>query len=90
MIEEPGEFAVPALPGAQAREVTLPICGSPYLTEIPAGWYSVDGRRRIVELGMPFANAMTVLATVVSANHSDRVTLEAGFRHFQPIARSAP
>jgi D-serine deaminase-like pyridoxal phosphate-dependent protein len=29
-----------------------------------------------------FAHALTVLATVVSANHSDRVTVDAGFKAF--------
>ncbi len=32
--------------------------------------------------GVPFANAALVLATVISGNHSDRVTVDAGFKAF--------
>lgn len=51
------------------------------LTEIQPGSYALMdlAYRRI---GVDFANAMTVLATVISANHDDRVTVDAGFKAF--------
>jgi D-serine deaminase-like pyridoxal phosphate-dependent protein len=54
----------------------------PEMTEIQAGSYALMdvAYRRIG--GIPFAAAMTVLATVVSASHKDRVTVDAGFKAF--------
>lgn len=62
------------------------------LTEMQAGSYPLMdvAYRRIG--GVPFAPAMTVLATVVSASHADRVTVDAGFKAFstdRPFGPSA-
>jgi 3-hydroxy-D-aspartate aldolase len=53
----------------------------PDVTEIQAGSYVMMdlAYRRI---GIDFENAMTVLATVVSANHDSFVTVDAGFKAF--------
>jgi 3-hydroxy-D-aspartate aldolase len=54
---------------------------TPYLTELQAGSYALmDGA--YARVGVPFGHALTVLATVVSANHDDRVTVDAGFKAF--------
>lgn len=68
----------------------------PYVTELQAGSYALMdvayARIGITEFG----HAMTVLATVVSANHTDRVTVDAGFkafatdRPFGPDVRTLP
>lgn len=52
------------------------------LSEMQAGSYPLMdvAYKRIG--GVPFEPAMTVLATVVSASHSDRVTVDAGFKAF--------
>lgn len=54
----------------------------PDVTELQAGSYVFmdEAYSRIGEI--PFLNAMTVLATVISANHKDRVTVDAGFKAF--------
>ena len=54
----------------------------PEVTEIQAGSYPLmdAAYRRII--GSGFAPAMTVLATVISASHSDRVTVDAGYKAF--------
>jgi D-serine deaminase-like pyridoxal phosphate-dependent protein len=52
------------------------------LDELQAGSYVfMDLAYRRIG-GMPFANAALVLATVISGNHSDRVTVDAGFKAF--------
>jgi D-serine deaminase-like pyridoxal phosphate-dependent protein len=53
----------------------------PEVTEIQAGSYVMMdlAYRRI---GIDFENAMTVLATVISANHDSFVTVDAGFKAF--------
>lgn len=53
----------------------------PGITELQAGTYPLMdlAYRRI---GIDFENALTVLATVVSANHPDFVTVDAGFKAF--------
>jgi D-serine deaminase-like pyridoxal phosphate-dependent protein len=63
--------------GSCDADVTLP-----YVTELQAGSYALMdvAYKRIGVAG--FGNAMTVLATVVSANHKDRVTVDAGFKAF--------
>jgi D-serine deaminase-like pyridoxal phosphate-dependent protein len=54
---------------------------TPYLTELQAGSYALmDGA--YARVGVPFGHALTVLATVVSANYHDRVTVDAGFKAF--------
>jgi len=54
----------------------------PELTELQAGSYTLMdlAYRRIG--GVPFAPAMTLLATVVSASHEGFVTVDAGFKSF--------
>ena len=50
------------------------------LTELQAGSYPMMDLAYRKLLGEAFAPAMTVLATVVSASHEDRVTLDTGFK----------
>ncbi len=51
------------------------------VTEIQAGSYALmDLAYR--KLGIDFRQALTVLATVISANHADFVTVDAGFKAF--------
>ena len=54
----------------------------PEVTEIQAGSYPLMdvAYRRII--GDDFEPAMTVLATVISASHPDRVTVDAGYKSF--------
>jgi D-serine deaminase-like pyridoxal phosphate-dependent protein len=53
----------------------------PEVTELQAGSYSLmDLAYR--KLGLDFQQAMTVMATVISANHADFVTVDAGFKAF--------
>jgi D-serine deaminase-like pyridoxal phosphate-dependent protein len=68
----------------------------PEVTELQAGSYALmDLAYR--RLGIDFERAMTVLATVVSANHPDFVTVDAGFKAFatdrpfgpEPVSLSA-
>jgi D-serine deaminase-like pyridoxal phosphate-dependent protein len=56
--------------------------GIPELTELQAGSYALmDVAYRKIG-GVPFAPAMTVLATVVSASHETFVTVDAGYKAF--------
>ncbi|HYP04775.1 MAG TPA: alanine racemase, partial [Bryobacteraceae bacterium] len=53
-----------------------------YMTELQAGSYALmDGAYARIGI-TEFAPAMTVLATVVSVNQMDRVTVDAGFKAF--------
>jgi D-serine deaminase-like pyridoxal phosphate-dependent protein len=54
----------------------------PEMTEIQAGSYPLmdAAYRRII--GSDFAPSMTVLTTVISASHPDRVTVDAGYKAF--------
>jgi D-serine deaminase-like pyridoxal phosphate-dependent protein len=52
----------------------------PELTELQAGSYPMMDLAYRKLLGDDFAPALTVLATVVSANHEERVTVDAGFK----------
>ena len=52
------------------------------LTELQAGSYPLMDVAYGKIGGVPFAVAMTVLATVISASHADRVTVDAGFKAF--------
>ncbi|MFN0103729.1 MAG: alanine racemase [Bryobacteraceae bacterium] len=54
----------------------------PELTELQAGSYPLMDVAYGKIGGVPFAVAMTVLATVISASHADRVTVDAGFKAF--------
>ena len=51
------------------------------VTELQAGSYPLMDLA-YQKLGVDFAQAMTVMATVVSANHADFVTVDAGFKAF--------
>jgi D-serine deaminase-like pyridoxal phosphate-dependent protein len=55
---------------------------APFLTELQAGSYALMDVAYARTGGVNFAQALTVLATVVSANHPDRVTVDAGFKAF--------
>jgi D-serine deaminase-like pyridoxal phosphate-dependent protein len=75
--------------GLEARTLTGGSTGTwdidtsiPEMTEIQAGSYALMdvAYRRIG--GADFAPAMTVLATVISGNHSHRVSVDAGFKAF--------
>jgi D-serine deaminase-like pyridoxal phosphate-dependent protein len=75
--------------GLDARTLTGASTGTwdidttiPEVTEIQAGSYPLmdAAYRRII--GEDFAPAMTVLATVISASHTDRVTVDAGYKSF--------
>lgn len=54
----------------------------PELTEMQAGSYPLMDVAYGKIGGVPFALAMTVQATVISASHPDRVTVDAGFKAF--------
>lgn len=54
----------------------------PELTELQAGSYPFMDVAYGKIGGVPFAVAMTVLATVISASHAGRVTVDAGFKAF--------
>jgi 3-hydroxy-D-aspartate aldolase len=54
----------------------------PYLTELQCGSYALMDRAYARVGGIPFGHALFVLATVISANHEDRVTVDAGFKAF--------
>ena len=62
----------------------------PYVTEIQAGSYALmDLAYRKIGI-TEFGNALTVLATVVSANYHDRVTVDAGFKAFATDRQFGP
>lgn len=54
----------------------------PELTELQAGSYPLMDVAYGRIGGVPFGVAMTVLATVISASHPERVTVDAGFKAF--------
>ena len=60
-----------------AADATLP-----YVNELQAGSYALMDVAYTRIGGVDFGNALTVLATVISANHADRVTVDAGFKAF--------
>jgi D-serine deaminase-like pyridoxal phosphate-dependent protein len=75
--------------GLDARTLTGASTGTwdidttiPEVTEIQAGSYPLmDAAYRKI-IGDDFAPAMTVLTTVISASHPDRVTVDAGYKSF--------
>jgi D-serine deaminase-like pyridoxal phosphate-dependent protein len=85
--------------GLDARRLTGGSTGTwdidiqiPELTELQAGSYPLMDVAYGQIGGVPFGVAMTVLATVVSASHTDRVTVDAGFKAFatdRPFGPSA-
>lgn len=54
----------------------------PYMTELQAGSYALMDSAYARIGRTEFSHALTVLATVVSANQPDRVTVDAGFKAF--------
>lgn len=75
--------------GIEVREITGASTGSysedaslPYITELQAGSYALMDVAYARIGRKEFGHALTVLATVVSANHQDRVTVDAGFKAF--------
>jgi D-serine deaminase-like pyridoxal phosphate-dependent protein len=54
----------------------------PELTELQAGSYALMDVAYSKIGGVPFAPAMTVLATVISASHAGFVTVDAGYKSF--------
>ncbi len=54
----------------------------PQITELQSGPYALMDRAYARVGGIEFRHAMSVLATVISANHEDRVTIDAGFKAF--------
>jgi D-serine deaminase-like pyridoxal phosphate-dependent protein len=54
----------------------------PYVTELQAGSYALMDVQYGRIGGVPFGNALTVAAGVISANYPDRVTVDAGFKAF--------
>jgi len=75
--------------GLDARRLTGGSTGTwnidttiPEMTEIQAGSYPLmDAAYRKI-IGDEFAPAMTVLTTVISASHTDRVTVDGGYKAF--------
>ena len=63
--------------GSYAGDAALP-----YITELQAGSYALMDVAYARIGGVDFGHALTVLATVISANHADRVTVDAGFKAF--------
>jgi len=59
------------------------------LTEMQAGSY-IFHDMAYSRIGVEFAPALRVLATVISANHADRVTVDAGFKAFSTDRPFAP
>jgi D-serine deaminase-like pyridoxal phosphate-dependent protein len=75
--------------GIQAELITGGSSGSyaadaalPFVNELQAGSYALMDVAYARIGGVDFGNALTVLATVISANHADRVTVDAGFKAF--------
>lgn len=83
--------------GIEVHDITGGSTGSyaddaqlPYVTEIQAGSYALMDLA-YKKIGITeFGNALTVLATVVSANHQDRVTVDAGFKAFATDRQFGP
>ncbi len=63
--------------GSYADDATLP-----YMTELQAGSYALMDVAYARIGRTEFAHALTVMATVVSVNQPDRVTVDAGFKAF--------
>ena len=59
------------------------------LTEMQAGSY-IFHDMAYSRIGVDFAPALRVLTTVISANHTDRVTVDAGFKAFSTDRPFAP
>ena len=77
---EANGISTPAITGGSTGNYTAEAV-LPYVTELQAGSYALmDVAYR--RLAIDFSNALTVLGTVISANHPDRVTVDAGFKAF--------
>ena len=73
---EANGISTPAITGGSTGNYTAEAV-LPYVTELQAGSYALmDVAYR--RLAIDFSNALTVLGTVISANHPDRVTVDAG------------
>jgi 3-hydroxy-D-aspartate aldolase len=74
-------FTIEILTGGSTGSVAGDIL-LPQVTEVQAGSYVFMDADYARIGGLGFEHALEVLATVVSANHADRVTLDAGFKAF--------
>jgi aspartate/methionine/tyrosine aminotransferase/D-serine deaminase-like pyridoxal phosphate-dependent protein len=74
-------IAVPVLTGGSTGTVRVDATVDG-VTELQAGSYALMDVAYARIGGVDFAHALTVLATVVSANHTDRVTVDAGLKAF--------
>jgi len=61
----------------------------PHVTELQAGSYVLMDLA-YAKLNLPFRHALTVLTTVVSANHAEFVTVDGGFKSFSTDRGYAP
>ena len=81
MLLEVHGIQTPSITGASSGTYAAD-AALPYMTELQAGSYALmDGAYARIG-GVDFGHALTILATVVSANHADRVTVDAGFKAF--------
>ena len=81
MLLEAHGIETPSITGASSGSYAAD-AALPYFTELQAGSYALmDGAYARIG-GVDFGHALTVLATVISANHADRVTVDAGFKAF--------
>jgi 3-hydroxy-D-aspartate aldolase len=72
---------VPVVTGASTGTAAVD-AAVPALTEVQAGSYALMDVAYARIGGVEFEHALSVLGTVVSANHADRVTVDAGFKAF--------
>lgn len=81
MLLEVHGIETPSITGASSGTYAAD-AALPYITELQAGSYALmDGAYARIG-GVDFGHALTILATVISANHADRVTVDAGFKAF--------
>lgn len=62
--------------GSHASDLALP-----WMTEVQAGSYALMDVA-YARIGIDYRHAITVLGTIISANHEDRVTVDAGYKAF--------
>ena len=81
LLLEADGIEVPSITGASSGSYAAD-AALPFVTELQAGSYALmDGAYARIG-GVDFGHALTVLATVISANHEDRVTVDAGYKAF--------
>lgn len=73
-------FATEILTGGSTGTWDIDTC-IPHVTEIQAGSFVLMDVA-YAKLNLPFRHALTVLTTVVSANHAEFVTVDGGFKSF--------